>query len=76
MGPMGTHVTSNGHVLQMSMRLTEVPGATDQVDRSGGYFMHGGNFHTMDSSQGCIVEPPDVRATIGSSGINDLEVVK
>jgi hypothetical protein len=62
--------------LDMSMRLTEVPGETDQVDRSGGYFIHGGNFDTMDSSQGCIAEPPAVRVTIGNSGISDLEVVQ
>jgi RHS repeat-associated protein len=75
-GAIGTNYTSNGTRLDMSMSLTAVPGATDPVNRSGGYFMHGGNFVTMDSSQGCIVEPPAVRVTIGNSGIIDLEVVR
>ena len=59
--------------LQNAMRLT--PTAGTEMHGRDGMLMHNGNFATMDSSQGCLVEHNDVRGAIGTSGINDLEVV-
>lgn len=79
-GKLQDNVTGTGKVLAGSMRLTPEPGAqmhepgTDTEDR-GGFLFHGGNFVTMGSSQGCIVERPPVRYTVGNSGIFELQVV-
>jgi RHS repeat-associated protein len=79
-GPIGDHTVhdQNGRPVTLgnSMRLTPVPGATDPVDRSGGYLIHGGDYVHKNSSQGCPVENPAVRGAIGNSGIHELEVVQ
>jgi RHS repeat-associated protein len=76
-GPMRTIVVTapDGRRISLtaSMRLT--PAANNEMFDRGGFLIHGGNFRTMDSSQGCIIEHLDVRSAIGNSGIKDLEVV-
>ncbi len=71
-GPMQTNVTNSGHTLTNSMRLTPLP-ETEMWGRAG-FLIHGGNFSTMGSSQGCIVLPLGTRQLIGSSGCNILIV--
>ena len=57
-----------------SMRLTPT-GDTNLLGRTGGFLIHGGDYESMASSQGCIVLPPQIRNRIGHSGDNVLRVV-
>jgi len=57
-----------------SMRLTPT-GDTNLLGRPGGFLIHGGDYESMTSPQGCIVLPPQIRDRIGRSGDNVLRVV-
>jgi RHS repeat-associated protein len=72
-GPQGNYLSGGGRSLRDAMWLTPM-GSTNPLGRDG-FLIHGGNFSTMDSSQGCIVLPVDVRNQMGRSGDRELRVV-
>ena len=72
-GPIQDNVTGSGTVLPESMRLFPRRN-TDMFGRAG-FLIHGGNFTTYNSSNGCIVLPPPVRRQVGASGDPELRVI-
>ena len=73
-GPLQENTTLQGTVLPESMRL--YPGSETDMFGRAGFLIHGGSFRTFNSSNGCIVLPPEVRRIIGRSGDNELRVVR
>jgi RHS repeat-associated protein len=72
-GPQQTITTGNGTVLPRAMRL--IPDADNWMYGRDGFIIHGGNMVTQTSSQGCIIQKPEIRNQIGSSGDRKLRVV-
>jgi hypothetical protein len=72
--PMQTNVTGTGVVLPESMRLFPRRG-TEMFGRAG-FLIHGGSFATYNSSDGCVVLPPEVRRKVGNSGDRELRVIR
>jgi uncharacterized protein RhaS with RHS repeats len=72
-GPQQTVVTGRGTVLPGAMRL--IPDADNWMFNRGGFIIHGGNMQTRTSSEGCIIQPTDIRNQIGNSGDRRLTVI-
>ncbi len=53
------------------LRLT--PDAENEMHGRAGFLMHGDNA-THDASEGCIIQPPDVRRRVAVSGDKRLQV--
>jgi RHS repeat-associated protein len=77
-GPQQTIVTRdvNGNprsTLSGAMRL--LPNPENWMYGRSGFIIHNGNMQTRNSSEGCIIQLPDVRNQIGRSGDRTLRVV-
>jgi RHS repeat-associated protein len=65
--------TNHEVTLKASMRLT--PDSSNAMGGRGGFLIHGDNSaHNQSASEGCVVEGPAARQTIGSSGVQNLQV--
>lgn len=73
-GRIGTVVTGRGHRLPDAMRL--MPLKQTNMKHRAGFIIHGGNFHTFASSNGCICALTGERVKIGASGDQRLWVVR
>jgi hypothetical protein len=74
-GPQQNNVTSIGHVLPASMRLT--PDASNQMFGRGGFLIHGPHANdNQDSSNGCPIYSKDTRDQIGNSDDKCFQVVQ
>jgi RHS repeat-associated protein len=74
-GPQQDNVTSTGHVLPASMRLTPDPG--NQMFGRAGFLIHGPHANdNHDSSNGCPIFPKNTRDQIGNSDDKCFQVVQ